>query len=85
MNIRSFLGLKGSWKWAKKQMLQGKVVRSKSWSGTLKLRIDDSENKLLQQCFWRENVEPPHGKLWETSNHFLSVEDKTDYEVVKGW
>ena len=32
-------GLKGSWKWAKKQMMQGKMVRCKHWSGALKYRV----------------------------------------------
>ena len=78
------LGLKGSWKWAKKQMMNGKMVRCKHWSGALKLRIDSPENTLLQSCFWRENKEPENGtKLWETSNHFLSYEDFTDYEVFE--
>ena len=83
MGIKSFLGLKGSWKWAKKQMLKGKVVRSKSWRGALKLRIDNPENKLLQMTHWESFQEPPHGKLWETAAHFLNEEDLTDYEIVE--
>ena len=79
------LGLKGSWSWAKKQMLNGKMVRCKHWTGALKLKIDNPENQLLQCCFWRDKrkaVGPPH-KLWETSNHFLNYEDNTDYEVFE--
>lgn len=80
------LGLKGSWRWAKKQMLKGKVVRCKHWSGALKLRIDSTENTLLQNSFIRENKPPENGqKIWNTSNHFLKYEDFTDYEVVEGW
>ncbi len=81
--IRTF-GLKGSWKWAKKQMLNGKIVRCEHWSGTLKLRVDSKENTLLQCCFWRKNEEPKNGtKLWETSNHHLSYENYTDYVVFE--
>lgn len=79
------LGLKGSWSWAKRQMFKGNVVRSKSWVGALKLRVDSYENGLLQCCFWSENKKPPHGKMWDTSNHFPKKEDLTDYEIVEGW
>ena len=81
--IRTF-GLKGSWKWAKKQMLNGKIVRCKHWSGALKLRIDSKENKLLQANFTR-TPEPIHkgGRLWETSNWHISYEDYTDYEIFE--
>mgnify|MGYP003412225069 FL=1 len=79
------LGLKGSWSWAKKQMLNGKMVRCKHWTGALKLKIDNPENQLLQCCFWRDKrkVVEPFYNLWETSNHFLSYEDNTDYEVFE--
>ena len=81
--IRTF-GLKGSWKWAKKQMLNGKVVNCKHWSGALKLRVQSPSNTLLENCFWRDNKKPENGTpLWETSNHFLSYEDFTDYQVVE--
>lgn len=77
------LGLRGSWSWAKKQMLKGKVVRCKHWSGVLKLKIDSAENTLLLACFHRKNESPSNGQpLWETSNHHLSYENFTDYEVI---
>lgn len=79
------LGLKGSWKWAKKQMLRGKVVRSKGWRGTLKLKVDSPENGLVYNSYYAENVHPVEGKLWEKSNHFLSQELLTDYEIVETW
>jgi len=81
--IRIF-GLKGSWKWAKKQMINGKIVRCKHWSGALKLRVDSKENKLLQANYTR-TPEPIHkgDKLWETSNWHISYEDFTDYEVFE--
>ena len=82
--IIRFFGLKGSWKWAKKQMMKGKIVRCKHWTGTLKLRIDSPENSLLQSNF-TSKPEPIHkgDRLWETSNHFLRYEDFTDYEVFE--
>ena len=75
--IRKF-GLKGSWTWAKKQMMQGKIVRCKHWTGVIKLRIDSKENTLLQCCFWRDW---DGFQLWDTSNHHLSWENFTDYEI----
>lgn len=81
--IKTF-GLKGSWKWAKKQMMQGKMVRGKSWSGTLKLRIESPENTLLQCNFTRTNIQNENSRpLWETSNHFLAYEEYTDYVVFE--
>ena len=74
--IRIF-GLKGSWSWAKRQMMAGNVVRGKHWTGTLKLKIDSPENTLLLATFSREK---PY--KWETSNYHLSKERYTDYEVV---
>jgi hypothetical protein len=73
-----FFRLKGSWYWAKKQMLKGKKVRCSHWSGALVLRIDSPENQLLQANFHRVNRD----EKWETSNHHLSYELFTDYEVV---
>jgi hypothetical protein len=73
------LGLKGSWKWAKKQMLNGHIVRCKHWSGSLKLCIDDNENTRLLCTFDKD-----YDQLkWESSTHFLSYEEYIDYEIVK--
>jgi len=81
------LGLKGSWSWAKKQMMKGEIVRCKHWSGALRLKIDSPENTLLQSSFWGSSLKSqdlpgsPH-KEWETSNHFISYEDFTDYTIT---
>lgn len=72
------LGLEGSWTWAKEQLYKGKMVRCKHWSGTLKYRIDSSDNTLLQCTYSKEQ---PY--KWETSNHFLTNELFTDYVVVE--
>jgi hypothetical protein len=74
------LGLKGSWSWAKKQMMQGKIVYCKHWNGCIKLKIDDKNNTLLQHCFWREGL-VKRLQRWETSNHHLTWENFTDYQV----
>lgn len=39
--IRTF-GLRGSWSWAKKQMLNGAIIKRKSTTGTYKIAIDES-------------------------------------------
>ena len=71
--------LKGSWEWAKKQMLKGHVVKCKHWPGALMLKIDSPENQLLQATFTRDLK----SCKWETSNHHLSYEEFTDYFIVK--
>lgn len=44
--IRTF-GLRGSWSWAKKQMLNGAIIKRKATTGTYKIAIDDDKNRLL--------------------------------------
>jgi len=87
------LGLKGSWKWAKKQMIKGRMVRCKHWSGALKYRVspemecdaygqNPSPSTLLQANYERrERQTEKKQPLWETSNHHLAYEDYTDYEI----
>lgn len=76
--IRVF-GLKGSWSWAKKQMMKGFAVRCRHWSGVLRLKIDSPENTLLQSSFTGGKDLMNRIEEWETSNHFLSYENFTDY------
>lgn len=86
--IRLF-GLKGSWSWAKKQMRNGKVVRCKHWTGSLKLRIDSLDNTRLLSTWSHEanDTKTMHyvDTIWESSIHFINYEDDTDYEIVDGW
>lgn len=42
--IRTF-GLRGSWSWAKKQMLNGAIIKRKATIGTYKIAIDNDKNK----------------------------------------
>ena len=91
--IRKF-ELKGSWGWAKKQMMKGHVVKCKHWSGALKYRISPEiimdefgrnprKSTLLQANFVRDINSSRFNSGWETSNHHLSYEDFTDYEIVQ--
>lgn len=87
------LGLRGSWAWAKRQMMNGEIVRCKHWSGALKYRVSPEieygidgktpkPSTLLQANFTRTNKPTKNGSpLWETSNHHLSYENFTDYEI----
>jgi hypothetical protein len=74
-----FWGLKGSWSWAKRKMMNGSVVRCKHWSGNLILKIDSPKNTLLQACFSRTIP-----LKWETSTHHLVYELFTDYCIFEG-
>ena len=44
--IRTF-GLRGSWSWAKKQMLNGAIIKRKATIGTYKITVDNDKNQLL--------------------------------------
>lgn len=43
--IRTF-GLRGSWSWAKKQMLNGAIIKRKATIGTYKITVDNDKNQL---------------------------------------
>lgn len=75
--IIRFFGLKGSWKWAKKQMLKGHEVSCKHFTGTLKYKIDSPKNGLLL-CDWSSS----HHRCWETYNHHIGIENHTDFYIV---
>ena len=80
--IIRFFGFRGSWKWACKQMDKGKIVRCKSWTGTVRLKIDNKYNRRIIWAF--PNRKDPYGLLekWESANIFLSDFEATDWEVV---
>lgn len=82
--IRAF-GLKGSWSWAKRQMLAGKMIRQKNISGQLKYRLDSKHKNRVCWNFSakKPDVNVPFYEVWESANHFLSDEDATDYEVFE--
>lgn len=67
--IRTF-GLRGSWSWAKKQMLNGAIIKRKATIGTYKIAIDNDKNKLLVATWDHLDQSPvwercPHSLLWE--------------------
>ena len=83
--IIKIFGLKGSWKWAKKQMLNGQMIRGEDWSRALKLKVDNSENGLLQSNCTRENKAAENGgSLWRAADHYFSFEDVTNF-VIFNW
>lgn len=68
--IRTF-GLRGSWSWAKKQMLNGAIIKRKATTGTYKIAIDDDKNRLLVAT-WDHLDQSP---VWERCPHSLLDED----------
>nr|UVY35403.1 MAG: hypothetical protein [Bacteriophage sp.] len=59
--IKTF-GLRGSWSWAKKQMLNGAIIKRKATTGTYKIAIDDDKNRLLVATWDHLDQNP----VWDT-------------------
>lgn len=75
--IRKF-GLRGSWSWAKKQMLNGAIIKRKATTGTYKIAIDNDKNRLLVATWGHLDQNP----VWERCPHSLLDEDAVDYFVT---
>ena len=75
--IASF-GLRGSWKWAKREMMNGAIIKSRRWSGSLTLRIDSHTNGLLL-CTWDYLDRDPK---WEPARWFIHDDETVDYFVT---
>ena len=75
--IKTF-GLRGSWSWAKKQMLNGAIIKRKATTGTYKIAIDDDKNRLLVAT-WDHLDQSP---VRERCPHSLLDEDAVDYFVT---
>lgn len=75
--IKTF-GLRGSWSWAKKQMLNGAIIKRKATTGTYKIAIDDDKNRLLVATWDHLDQNP----VWERCPHSLLDEDAVDYFVT---
>ena len=75
--IRTF-GLRGSWSWAKKQMLNGAIIKRKATTGTYKIAIDNDKNRLLVATWGHLDQNP----VWERCPHSLLDEDAVDYFVT---
>lgn len=75
--IRTF-GLRGSWSRAKKQMLNGAIIKRKATIGTYKITVDNDKNQLLVAT-WDHLDQSP---VWERCPHSLLDEDAVDYFVT---
>lgn len=78
--IRLF-GLKGSWKWAVRQMLKGKIVRPASATGSVKYRFSTDKQNRIQYTFQHGM----HSKdfVWENANIFNNDFLTTDWAIYK--
>ena len=76
------LGLKGSWRWACRQMDKGHVVYRTSNTGTVKHRLDLEGQRRITYTFKRKVSES--GKYWEPAIIFLSKFESTDWAVYRG-
>lgn len=68
--IKTF-GLRGSWSWAKKQMLNGAIIKRKATTGTYKIAIDNDKNRLLVATWGHLDQNP----VWERCPHSLLGEN----------
>lgn len=78
--IKTF-GLRGSWSWAKKQMLNGAIIKRKATTGTYKIAIDDDKNRLLVAT-WDHLDQSP---VWERCPHSLLDEDADECLEIYGF
>ena len=79
-SIIRFLGLKGSWKWAIREMKKGKLVTKNSVTGAVKYRLSTDKQNRLQWDFHRSESEVQ----WENANFFVSNMMATDW-VIYNW
>ena len=75
----AFLGLKGSWRWACRQMKQGKIVRRKTDTGSAHYKLD-SEGQL--RIVWAFTRNPKTEKQWDSANLFLSDFSCVAWETI---
>lgn len=76
--IIKFLGLKGSWKWACRQMDKGLAVRPARASGTVKYILDQEGQRRILWTF-DKFLCTAH---WENANIFLSDFEAIDWVLV---
>lgn len=75
--IIRFFGLKGSWKWAVKEMKNGNLVTMKSVSGALKYRFSVDGEYRFEWDFHKKEDE----FKWENANFFISDFMATDWII----
>ena len=66
--IIRFLGLKGSWHWACKQMDKGHIVYRTTDAGAAKYKLDNENQRRIQWTFARYGTEKA---IWKNANIFL--------------
>jgi hypothetical protein len=72
-----FFGLKGSWKWACKQLDKGKIIRPESATGTIKFKLDDENQRRIVYTLDRDIKTAK----WANANIFLSDFESTDWVI----
>ena len=80
--IKKFLGLSGSWGWAVRQLKKGEIVRTKSSTGVVRLKLDDEQQGRILWSF--PSRTDPFGKRaeWVEAYIFVSDFDAVDWEVI---
>ena len=73
-SVVRILGLKGSWKWACRQMDKGFIVHRTTDTGSAKYRLDPENQRRI---VWAFTVDPSASHNWKTANIFLD-----DFETV---
>jgi hypothetical protein len=73
--LKIFLGCKGTWFWACRQMQEGKTVRRLRDSGVVRFSYDHGRRRIKGMIEWETSIEP---KEWG-----ISMEDvfATDFEL----
>lgn len=74
--IKTF-GLKGSWKWACKQMQQGRMVGTMNTTGHVRYRLD---NEAQERILWAFHNGPTY-KDFRGANIFLQDFERVDWVV----
>lgn len=72
--------IKGSWEWAISQMKLGRIIYGKTFSGTVKYRLDSLKSGRI---IWNFDSEVTKGSKWESANIFISDFTYKDWDVVK--
>lgn len=78
--VTRFLGLRGSWKWACRQLDKGHTVRRSTDTGACKYRLDPEGQRRIEWAFSRK---PDRDSDWESACVFLADFESVDWEIDK--
>jgi len=78
--LKQFLGLKGSWKWACRQMAAGYIVKPKNITGVVKYKVDTEGQRRILFTFSKVISK---STKWENAIIFLS-DFEIEWELVEG-